>query len=47
MRVFGILYVSDTPFTIKRALITQNTYNLNSDAYGDVKEYEKSQGTII
>ena len=44
---FSTLYVSDTPFTIRRGLITQNIYNLNSDAYGDVKEYEKSEGTII
>ena len=44
---FNIIYVSDSPFTIQRGLITKNIYNLSSDAYGDIKEYEKSQGTIV
>lgn len=44
---FWLIYVSDSPFTINRALITKNTYNTSSDAYSDIKEYEKSEGTFI
>ena len=44
--LFKIL-VSDSPFTIRRGLITKNIYDLNSDALDDVKEFEKSEGTII
>ena len=39
--------VSDSPFTIQRSLITKNIYNLNSDAYKDVREYEISEGTFV
>ena len=39
--------VSDSPFTIQRGLITKNIYNVNSDAYKDVREYEISEGTFI
>ena len=39
--------VSDSPFTIQRGLITKNIYNLNSDAYKDVREYEISEGTFV
>ena len=39
--------VSDSPFTIQRGLITKNIYDQNSDAYGDVREYERSEGTFI
>ena len=34
----SIIYVSDSPFTIQRGLITKNIYNVNSDAYNDVRE---------
>ena len=44
---FSIIYVSDSPFTIRKGLITKNIYNLNSDAYGDIKEFERGEGTII
>ena len=43
----SIIYVSDSPFTIERGLITKNIYNQNSDAYKDVREYEISEGKII
>ena len=43
----SIIYVSDSPFTIQRGLITKNNYNQNSDAYKDVREYEISEGTFI
>ena len=43
----SIIYVSDSPFTIQRGLITKNIYNQNSDAFGDVREYEISEGTFI
>ena len=43
----SIIYVSDSPFTIQRGLITKNNYNQNSDAFGDVREYEISEGTFI
>ena len=43
----SIIYVSDSPFNIKRGLITKNIYNLKSDAYLDVREFERSEGTII
>ena len=39
--------VSDSPFTIQRGLITKNIYDQNSDAYGDVREYERSEGTYV
>ena len=39
--------VSDSPFTIQRGLITKNIYNVNSDAYRDVREYEISEGTFV
>lgn len=42
-----IIYVSDSPFTIQRGLITKNIYDQNSDAYKDVREYEISEGTFI
>ena len=43
----SIIYVSDSPFTIQRGLITKTIYNQNSDAFGDVREYEISEGTSI
>ena len=43
----SIIYVSDSPFTIQRGLITKNIYNQNSDVYKDVREYEISEGTFI
>ena len=39
--------VSDSPFTIQRGLITKNNYDVNSDAYKDVREYEISEGTFV
>ena len=42
-----IIDVSDSPFTIQRGLITKNIYNLFSDAYKDVREYEISEGTFV
>ena len=33
----SIIYVSDSPFTIQRGLITKNNYNQNSDAYKDIR----------
>ena len=44
---FRRIDVSDSPFTIQRGLITKNIYNVNSDAFGDVREYEISEGTFI
>ena len=41
------IYVSDSPFTIQRGLITKNIYDVNSNAYGDVREYEISEGTFV
>ena len=39
--------VSDSPLTIQRGLIIKNIYNLNRDAYKDVREYEISEGTFV
>ena len=39
--------VSDSPFTIQRGLITKNIYDVNSDAYKDVREYEISEGAFV
>ena len=39
--------VKDNPFTKKRGLITKNIYDNSSEAYQRVKEFEKSEGTII
>ena len=39
--------VSDSPFTIQRGLITKTIYDVNSDAYKDVREYEISDGTFV
>lgn len=41
------IYVSDSPFTIKRALITKNLYAGNTNAFKDVREYERNERTII
>ena len=41
------IHVSDSPFTIQRGLITKNFYDINSDAYKDVREYEISEGTFV
>ena len=42
-----IIDVSDSPLTIKRGLITKNIYNVDRDAYKDVREYEISKGTFV
>ena len=39
--------VDDNPFTKKRGLITKNIYDNTSEAYQLIKEFEKSEGTII
>ena len=39
--------VEDNPFTKKRGLITKNIYDNSSQAYQLIKEFEKSEGTII
>ena len=39
--------VEDNPFTKKRGLMTKNIYDNSSEAYQRVKEFEKSEGTII
>ena len=39
--------VEDNPFTKKRGLITKNIYDNTSQAYQLIKEFEKSEGTII
>ena len=39
--------VPDSPFTIQRGLITKNIYDVNSDVYKDVREYEISEGTFV
>ena len=41
------LHVDDNPFTRVRGLITKNVWDNNSTAFENVKEFEKSQGTII
>ena len=39
--------VEDNPFTKKRGLLTKNVWDNNSIAFENVKEFEKSEGTII
>ena len=39
--------VDDNPFTKKRGLVTNNIWDNNSTAFENVKEFERSQGTII
>ena len=39
--------VDDNPFTKKRGLVTKNVWDNNSTAFENVKEFEKSEGTII
>ena len=41
------IIVTDSPFIILSGLITKNIYNVNSDAYEDVQEYEISIGTFV
>ena len=41
------IHVDDNPFTRKRGLITRNVWDNNSTAFENVKEFEKSEGTII
>ena len=42
-----IINVDDNPFTKVRGLITKNVWDNNSTAFENVKEFERSQGTII
>ena len=42
-----IINVDDNPFTKVRGLITKNVWDNNSTAFENVKEFEKSEGTII
>ena len=44
---FRRIDVSDSPLTIQRGLITKNIYNVISDVYKDVREYEISEGTFV
>ena len=39
--------VEDNPFTKQRGLITKNIYDNSSEAYQRVKEFEKSEGTVV
>ena len=39
--------VDDNPFTKRRGLVTKNVLDNNSTAFENVKEFERSQGTII
>ena len=39
--------VDDNPFTKKRGLVTKNVWENNSTAFENVKEFERSQETII
>ena len=39
--------VNYSPFNGLRGLITKNIFHYDSEAFNKVKEYEKSQGTII
>lgn len=45
--LFKISNISDTPFTIKRGLVTKNLHDTNSKAYQDIRQFERSQGKII
>ena len=42
-----LINVDDNPFTKVRGLVTKNVWDNNSTAFENVKEFEKSQGTII
>ena len=41
------LDVDDNPFTKKRGLMTKNIYDNSSETYQRVKEFERTQGTIL
>ena len=41
------IHVDDNPFNRVRGLITRNVWDNNSTAFENVKEFEKSEGTII
>ena len=47
LRTIRVINVDDNPFTKVRGLVTKNVWDNNSTAFENVKEFEKSQGTII
>ena len=47
LRTIRLINVDDNPFTKVRGLVTKNIWDNNSTAFENVKEFEKSQGTII
>ena len=47
LRTIRLINVDDNPFTKVRGLLTKNVWDNNSTAFENVKEFEKSQGTII
>ena len=47
LRTIRRINVDDNPFTKERGLLTKNVWDNNSTAFENVKEFEKSQGTII
>ena len=47
LRTIKRINVDDNPFTKVRGLLTKNVWDNNSTAFENVKEFEKSQGTII
>ena len=47
LRTIRRINVDDNPFTKVRGLVTKNVWDNNSTAFENVKEFEKSQGTII
>ena len=47
LRTIRRINVDDNPFTKVRGLLTKNVWDNNSTAFENVKEFEKSQGTII
>ena len=47
LRTIRRISVDDNPFTKVRGLLTKNVWDNNSTAFENVKEFEKSQGTII
>ena len=47
MQLMNRATIRINPFNLKRALITKNIHKENSHAFRNVKDFERSQGTII
>ena len=44
---FGVININNYEFTQKRGLLTKNIYDNSSEVYQKIKEFERTQGTVV